>query len=290
MKDDTRRSGREPGVNMPLRIVIAAGLIPGGLLFGSTTDPEASPEAPPTESSTVSVLSRTSALWNNPHWAVIKDVWRYLDAVAPGLDGYGGQLIDAGEAQDLREKVWTAMQGLLADAPELGLDSLELFVLRRLTEDRLDYLSWGTMMPMTRMMPPPISGQIDEVVARLETRIDLVFDLRARGLMGSDEMIDAFGLLSDDVDLYAAQLIVESRAGYGSNFWGIWWPEDLDAMAAMADSLRDETLRGIAESGESYEGQLTEVTEIFDGIISDIEATRARVPVLNELLMDLELF
>ena len=292
-KDRKHPADRERRAAISMRIAMAAGLIPGGALLASVPEEEHQvPLAPAAESSLVSAISRTSALWSNPHWLVIKDIWRSLDAVDPGNDGYGGQLIEWDSANALREKLYRSMEGLLADAPELRLDTIEIHVLRNLCENRIDLLSWGSSMPMTRMMPPPISGQVDDVVYRIESRIDLLLDLRERGLIEGPEMTEAFTLLVDEVDLYAALQTVSSDIGYSgySELWGYWWPEDIDSIAVSIDSLRQQTLASIESAGESYDGQLLEITESFDAVTVNLRSVRSRFPALNELLMDLELF
>ncbi|MBN2587598.1 MAG: hypothetical protein JXA64_10100 [Candidatus Fermentibacteraceae bacterium] len=233
-----------------------------------------------------SFLTRTSVLWSNPQWQELRRVWRKMDAYSVSEEGDRPSSEESGK---LRVELERAFSDLGAVAEDLGLQELEIRLLRSLAFHRLDYLAYGTSMPMTRMMPPPVSDQTDGLVPVIESRIDAVAELRREGVLTGGEMRAAFTDLRTSMDLYFILESINNQVGYSSVLWMERWPMDADSISVHLDSLRTSMLENINASDEFVEEVRSQLIEEFDSLEDALEETRSRLPVLHDMLMSLEL-
>ena len=230
-----------------------------------------------------SFITRCSSLWNNPQWQELRRVWRKLDGYETPRRIYGEGCLDPELSGELRSELNGAFSELRAVSEELGLQELEIRLLEILAYDRLDLLSYGTSVPMTRMMPPPVTDQADGLVPVIESRIDTIMELRERGLLDTEESREAFDELRTSAELYFLLHSVNLEAGYTSVLWMERWPMDPALFDSHLDSLRTAFREDFGDqAGEELQGEL-------DGIEEALGETRERFPVLRDMLISLEL-
>jgi len=237
-----------------------------------------------------SIFTRTSVLWSTPAWQEFKRIWRKLGDRDP-IDGeYGSSVNDQEDLNKIRTELYSSIDKLMSVSGEIGIDSLDIRLLHRLASDRLSFLSWGTAMPLTRMMPPPVSDQTDDLIPEIEARIDTVLRLRENDLISSDEMVSAFNNLRSTIDTYFLLETVSDEIGYSGVLWSIRWPGEPDRIPVYLDSLKRATLADLENASEEYAAIYTEQLDELDRIESSLNRTRSRLPALHDLLIDLELF
>ncbi len=236
-----------------------------------------------------SLLSRTSALWSNPQWVQFRKVWQKLDNFDPPPgDGYTSPIIGPGEASDLRGELYDALDDLSQVSRELGLDSMEMDFLRSVSLRRLDLLSMGSSVPLTRMAPPPGSYQMEDLLRTMEARIDTVRRLRESGILSGQEMTRAFCSLDSVVRVYFTLSVLDITPSFPRYLWQNW-PEDLDMLDSHIDSLEDSILREI-EASDDYPADYAEsMREVFSSLRDSLARARSLLPGLHDLLMNLEL-
>lgn len=244
----------------------------------------------PVNSGSQSLFTRTSILWSNPQWQSFKILWRKLDTVTPTDTGYAPDFLNAEETGRFRNKLDVAFRELREVSEEIGIDSVELALLETLTFDRFDHLTYGSRLLLTRMMMPPVSELTDDMLPQIEARIDTVIKLRESGLITGEEMVRAFGNMTSSIDTYCVLEVLERSLIYTSPAWSFSWPEDVPEIEMAFDSIRTASLNRIEQDGEVYEGQYQETYEAFEIIEISLHRTILRLPALNDLLLDLELF
>ena len=244
----------------------------------------------PGNSGSQSLFTRTSMLWSNPQWQAFKMLWRKLDNVTPTDTDYVPDFLNAEEAGRFRNKLIVAFRELREVSEEIGIDSVELALLETLTFDRFDFLSYGSRLLLTRMMMPPVSELTDDMLPQIEARIDTVIKLRESGLITGEEMDRAFGNMTSCVDTYCVLEVLNRSLISTSPAWSFRWPEEVPEIKMAFDSIRTASLVRIKKDGEIYEGQYQETCDAFEIMEDALHRTILRLPALNDLLLDLELF
>jgi len=244
----------------------------------------------PGNSGSQSLFTRTSMLWSNPQWQAFKMLWRKLDNVTPTDTGYVPDFLNAEEAGRFRNKLIVAFRELREVSEEIGIDSVELALLETLTFDRFDFLSYESRLLLTRMMMPPVSELTDDMLPQIEARIDTVIKLRESGLITGEEMDRAFGNMTSCIDTYCVLEVLNRSLIYTSPAWSFLWPEEVPVIKMAFDSIRTASLVRIEKDGEIYEGQYQETCDAFEIMEDALHRTILRLPALNDLLLDLELF
>jgi hypothetical protein len=277
-------------VAAPMAAMVAAALT--AQAAPTTSSETAASEQEPTRGAeTGTILTRSSRLWGSTPWQQLKALWRRLDIIAPGPGGYGTyNQMESDSSNYWRLEAQMTLEALREEAPALGIDSLELEAIFRLVDHRIQLLCWGSMLPMTRMMPPPVDSQIDDVLIVIEQRIDAIRELRGQNVLGSSEMRQAFAALTGSVEDYAMLGVVSQSTGYSGALYLATWPVEADLIIAAVDSARTANLDRIALDGEAYAGELDDTIQCFDQVLSDLDAMQTRLPALTELIRDLELF
>lgn len=275
-----------------LGMLIASGFLPSFTAFSQTVnddDTGQNDSTTPVHSNLQTLFTRTSALWSNPQWQAFKMLWRKLDSFSPGDRDYSDSNY-AERVNKLRNHLNIAFQELRMVSEETGIDSVELSLLEMLAYNRLDYLSYGSQLLLTRMMPPPVSEQTDSLLPQIEARIDTVTKLRECGLISREEMTTAVDNMISCIDTYCVLEMISRGLFYSSPAWYSRWPEEVSEIQTAFDSIRAASLTEIEKNGETYEGQYQETYDAFSRIENDLQNTITRLPALNDLLLDLELF
>lgn len=275
-----------PGV---LGMLAAAG-IGAGEIRGESFDPPVSGSVQSGEDPVRgSFLTRTSVLWSSPRWQEFRRVWRKLDDFTP-LDGdYESSHLAPEEAAKLRIELQDAFRTLESVGEELGLEETELRLLSRLAWDRLDLLSYGSSLPLTRMMLPPVNDRTDDLVPVIEARIDSIRELREVGILTGPEMQEAFRGLMTTVELYFLLETVSANTGYAGMLWHQNWPMDADSLQGHLDSLRASMTSELAMYRDLPPYQLEQLENEFLVLEEALAATRERFPVIRDMLISLEL-
>jgi len=284
----TMQDGRISG-RAPLAALLAAAMAVPAVADRGVPDPVPAP--PGARSGTQSLLGRTALLWTSDSWQQLKAFWRRLDALEPGPGGYGAARSAASDSLPLwRIEAHAILEDVRTEAPALGIDSLELDMLLGLVERRMELLTWGSGIPMTRMMPPPVQDQLDDLAVRLEERIDALRALRDRGVLDGEEIRLAFDSLAADAASWVLLTAVRNGTGTTGVLYFQAWPLEADRILSTADSLTGEALRRIRQEGEAWEGQLEETAADLEALREGLRSTLDRLPALLDLLRDLELF
>ncbi len=276
-----------------LSILFTAGFLPVGTVSASdqlsnhigTVDDNGSSSA-----LSVSLLTRTSALWSNPQWQEFKRIWKKLDSIAPADGDYSSNQLDYEKLNKIRIELDNSYVELMRIADEITIDSLDIVLLHRLASDRLDILAYGSALPMTRMMLPPISDQTDDLLPQIEARIDTVVRLREDGLISSGEMITTFSNLRSSIDLYYLLETINSETGYSGVLWTVRWPMEVDRIQPYLDSIKTSVMESLRNAGSENEEGYSVMLEDLRNMEQSISNVQDRLPALHDLLLDLELF
>ncbi|MCK4671047.1 MAG: hypothetical protein KAT47_00800 [Candidatus Aegiribacteria sp.] len=275
-----------------LGMLIASGFLPSFTVSSQTVNDDDTGQNNSTTtaySDLRTLFTRTSVLYSNPQWQAFKMLWRKLDSFSPDNRDYSHSSYAEG-VNKLRNQLNIAFQELREVSEEAGIDSVELALLETLTFTRLDYLSYGSQLLLTRMMPPPVSEQTDSLLPQIEARIDTVTKLRECGLIGKEEMTIAFENMISCIDTYCVLDIFNRRIIYSSPAWSFQWPEEVSEIQTAFDSIRTASLAEIEKNGEAYEGEYLTTLEVLDDLEYTMHLTISALPALNDLLLDLELF
>jgi len=276
-----------------LGIMVAAGLLPvnaARALDRENTQTGTVNDMDPDAAISRSIFTRTSVLWSNPQWQEFKRLWRKLDSIGPADGDYSASRLDYEQIDKIRIELDNSQAELMLISDEIGIDSLDIRLLHRLATDRLTLLSYGSVIPLTRMMPPPVSDQTDFLVPQIEARIDTVAFLREEGLISSGEMVTAFRNLRSLVDTYFLLETINYGTRYTDALWSIEWPLDADRILPYLDSTRIAILDDMRDLGEENGEQYAGLLEEFENMEQSITQVRERLPALHDLLLDLELF
>lgn len=293
MKHYMNRKRRDKYLPSALGIVIAAGFLPeydASAQLDHNDENSRNNSMTPVNSGSQSLLTRTSILWSNPQWQAFKTLWRKLDNVTSIDTDSVPHLIHSEDVSQFRNELDVAFRELRGVSEEIGIDSVELALLENLTLNRFDYSYYGSTLTLTRMALPPVSEQTDDLLPQIEARIDTVIKLRESGLIASEEMFTAFGNMTSCIDTYCVLEVLGRSLIYPSSAWLTRWPEDVAEIQMAFDSIRTASLIRIEQDGEAYEGQYQETSDAFKLIETALHRTIPRLPALNDLLLDLELF
>lgn len=236
------------------------------------------------------LFTRTSVLWSNPQWQEFKRLWRKLSSIAPSDGDYGSGTLNYEEYDKIRIELNNSYSELMRISEELGIDSLDIRLLNSLATNRLDLISYGSTMPLTRMMPPPVSDQADYLISHIETRIDTVARLREEGLISSAEMVTAFSNLRSSLDTYFLLETINYEIRYTGALWSVEWPLEADLIQPYFDSTRTAILDNLRDLGAENDEQYAQLLEEFENMEESIIEVQNRLPALHDLLLDLELF
>lgn len=276
-----------------LGILFAAGLLPVDTVSASDqTDVQTgtNDERGSDVSLSRNLFTRTSVLWSSPQWQEFKRIWKKLRSIAPTDGDYSSNQLDYERINKIRIELDNSYAELMRISEEIGIDSLDIRLLYRLASDRLLLLSYGSTMPLTRMIPPPVSDQADYLISHIETRIDTVARLREEGLISSEEMVTAFSNLRSSLDTYFLLETINYETRYTGALWSVEWPLEADLIQPHFDSVKTAILDSFRDSAEENEERYDELVEEFESMEESISEVQNRLPALHDLLLDLELF
>ncbi len=236
------------------------------------------------------LFTRTSVLWSSPQWQEFKRIWKKLRSIAPADGDYSSNQLDYERINKIRIELDNSYAELMRISEEIGIDSLDIRLLYRLASDRLLFLSYGSVLSMTRMMPPPVSDQTDDLLPQIEARIDTVVRLREDGLISSGEMITAFSNLRSSIDLYYLLETINSETRYSGVLWTVRWPMEVDRIQPHLDSIKTSVMESLRNAGSENEEGYSVMLEDLRNMEQSINNVQDRLPALHDLLLDLELF
>ena len=276
-----------------LSILFAAGLLPVNAASASDRNSEQSGAVDDSTSNvdlSRSLFTRTSVLWSNPQWQEFKRIWKKLDNMEQADVDYSSSNLDYETINKIRTELDNSYVELMRISDEIGIDSLDVGFLHTLATDRLTLLSYGSIVALTRMMPPPVSEQTDYLVSQIEARLNTVIRLKEDDLISSGEMITAFSNLTSAVDTYFLLETVSERVGYAGVLWSVRWPLEADLIPPYLDSIKTSVLDSLENSGVGNEEEYSVLLEDLEDMERSINRTRNRLPALHDLLLDLEYF
>ncbi len=276
-----------------LGILFAAGLLPADAAAASDQNSDQTGTVDDSGSNVAlsrSIFTRTSVLWSNPQWQEFKRIWKKLDSISQADVDYSSSRLDYEEIDKIRIELDNGYVELMSISGEIGIDSLDIHLLHRLATDRLTSLFYGSIMPLTRMAPPPVSDQADYLVPQIEARIDTVTRLRAEGLISSEEMVTAFSNLRSHIDTYFLLETISYGTRYSGVLWSVRWPLEADLIQPHFDSIRTAVLDSLQDSGVENEERYNEIFVELENMEKSISDVQDRLPALHDLLLDLELF
>ncbi|MBW2260794.1 MAG: hypothetical protein JRG91_02390 [Deltaproteobacteria bacterium] len=246
---------------------------------------------------------RMAELAKTPPWADFKALWIKLDRVRPTKEGeeafageYYGSITYEG-AQGLREELVAAIDGLRKPGTKKLVGSLELELLETICQKRINYLEYGFQSMMTRMMPPPMSTDLEASIRDLERHIDVLVELRESGKLSSDEFQTALAIVEDDVKAYSVlDVLSESYLGYYVLPFHTILAERAEAglSVSMAESVIAAFEKDYAafqeKAGTAQQGADTskEIAAQYEKAKEAIDELKLVLPFLSELVSDLE--
>ncbi|MCD4700253.1 MAG: hypothetical protein K8S24_00200 [Candidatus Aegiribacteria sp.] len=237
-----------------------------------------------------SFFTRTSVLWSNPQWQEFKRIWKKLDSISQADVYHNSSQVDYEAIDKIRIELDNSYVELMGISDEIGIDSLEVRLRHGLATDRLTSLFYGSIMPLTRMAPPPVSDQTDYLVPQIEARIDTVVRLREEGLISSEEMVTAFSNLRSHIDTYFLLETINFGTRYSGVLWSVRWPMEADLIRPHFDSIRTAVLDSLQDCGAENEERYNEILAELENMEKSIGYAQDRLPALHDLILDLELF
>jgi hypothetical protein len=222
--------------------------------------------------------SRLAELRARAEWRAFKALWRELDAISPPKGDAGRRLerevyahaIDADQAGELSKRL--AEVGPRLEQSKL-LSPEQAAFLRHLASARIRNMRQGSMPLMVmHRMPPPYAWKKVVSVDKLEQRIDVLVDLRAKGRLSASE----YDLALEQVRREAVTSYVLYEIGRGGYAMGAETIEVTDGESMLAEMARRSVDAG-ADAGA------------HEQLLRDI-ATRAKalVPAVRALITELE--
>jgi hypothetical protein len=147
-------------------------------------------------------------------WPGIRSLWRELDQMEPGDQGYSFGAMEWEQANLMREKLNSLAFEMIAELEAANVSTLELELVTEVARMRLEMMSWGMPSMMTRMMPPPIEYDKGALVEDLEAKIDHLLELRESGMLSLDQVRSATGSILDTFVAISIVNVVSNDYGY----------------------------------------------------------------------------
>ncbi len=269
------------------------------LLFGAqhaSADPPAeleSGEDPDVLEIPDSSLERAQMIIRQQEWRGIRSIWRELDGMEPGPDGYAFGELDWDQANLMREKVTALGFGITAALETDGVSTREVDMVLAILRMRLDFMSTGLPSMLTRMMPPPIEYNKGDLIEDLEAKIDTLLDLGRSGALSMEQVrVSTESILETAVAISIIDAITLTYGypySYDLSLISLQSEVDLLNMAdfAINEMERHYALLAAPDSDAPEYYDMNELTERYETTLEVIGEIRGCTTGLNFLLGDL---
>ena len=199
-------------------------------------------------------------------WPGVRSLWRELDLVEPGEQGYSFGAMDYETANLMMEKLGNLRYEMTVALEAESVSTLELDLIMNVTRMRMEMMSWGMPSMMTRMMPPPIEYDKGALLEDMERQIDHLLDLRDQGMLSVDQVRSATGSI---LDTFVAISIMNTITGtYGYSYMYDFGAGYLDPAAAdtavSAVQMADMAMAELERQFQSLTASDTDVPDYID--------------------------
>ncbi len=226
------------------------------------------------------LLRRTIVLSRLETWGRFRDLWAGITRFEADTTGAWGDQ----EARDsLTTELYRLQPELVEEAAGAGIDTSAVSLLVQLTFDRIDAVTAAGDLLMTRMMPPPVWGQLESLAEDVEARLDSLARLRASGSVPVESLRTTVRSLVETVDVYCVLAGVAGESGYRF----ITWPLDVDSVGLLIDSLASESAALRESHPQRGEGYPPPDEDVYGRMREAYDEAVAGLPELNALLLDL---
>ncbi|MCK5491040.1 MAG: hypothetical protein KAI67_04310 [Candidatus Pacebacteria bacterium] len=169
---------------------------------------------------------------------------------------------------------------------------LEMKILAKVCDERLNYISIGFSSMLTRMMPSRIVTEKDNSIADLEHKIDLLIALRNNGKVDKDEFEVALGNIQNEIETFLILDAIKSNylPIYGYSYGNI---EDFNESSEIEEYVaifEQHYINYKNGEEESFYGgyDINEIDKMYLKTRNEIEEIKKVLPSLRELIADLE--
>jgi hypothetical protein len=288
-----------------LREMTGAGLVLSTVVAGTGRADAAQPQDGEQVEDVLEVrdtsIARARLITSLEGWPGVRSIWRELDLLEPGDNGYSFGVIDWDQANLMREKLNSLYYEMAGELEAMGESGLELKQIADITRMRIEMMSSGMPSMMTRMMPPPIDYDKGALLQEMERKIDHLLDLRDQGLLGIGQVRRATGEILDTFVAVSILETVSATYGYPYMMYDLSMGYSLgsDLMASDSAMTATEMADMVLEQMERHYQSLTgegevpeyldpdEVRASYEECLDAIEAVRGTVTGTGYLLGDL---
>jgi hypothetical protein len=242
--------------------------------------------------------SRVLDLNKTQEWKNFKAFWKKLDQVSPKKkndkdSGYFGEYYGA-IAPDVAHKWLEELKGLITGLNQLKLGPVETELFEKICTERIYQMSTGSPSLMTRMIAPSSVMEKERSIRDLESKIDILIELRKKDKIDDSEMWQALSNIKKDIKTFSAY------EAFSRNFAKYYLSQLGDAQTGEKTDIID---RLIADNEKSYsdyqsrkkQGETKETEGIYKDMDSQyketkeaLEKLKKALPFINELISDLE--
>lgn len=235
-------------------------------------------------------------------WADFKAFWLKLDRVRPTKEGeeafvgeyYGSLTYEV--AQGLREELGAMVGGLRKPGMKKLIGDLEIDLLEAVCNKRINYLEYGLQSMMTRMMPPPMTTEKEDMIRDLERHIDVLVELRESGSISTYEYETALAIVEEDIKMYS---VLDTMS---ESFMGYWTPPIYPILKERAESstsvsAAEKIIAAFESDYEAFQEKSVaaqqgsadkELAKQYENAKEAIDELELVLPFLAELVADLE--
>ena len=238
-------------------------------------------------------LERAQMIIRQPEWPGIRSIWRELDGMEPGPDGYAFGELDWEQANLMREKVTALGLRITAALETDGVSTREADMILAILRMRLDFMSTGLPSMLTRMMPPPIEYNKGDLIENLEAKIDTLLDLGRSGALSMQQVRASTESILETAVAISIIDAISSTYGYpyayDLSLISLQSEVDLLNMAdfAINEMERHYALLAAPDSDASEYYDLDELAERYETTLEIIGEIRGCTTGLNFILGDL---
>ncbi len=301
----------------------------GSLLFIKKKDKYKNLNTSPIQSDEVQIYQDASErmleLNRISEWKSLKTFWKKLSLIEPSKEN-GSDLyykyeyinsIEDKEAENLRQEMAEVFgykdyndlrseilydvaeetkasfkTGIKKLVSEDKISPLEMEILAKICNGRLDYMTMGFGSMLTRMMPSEMVLEKEDSIASLEHKIDLLIELRNSDKVSKDEFEMALDNIQNEIETFLILDMIESNylPIYEYHYGNI---EDFNEDSTIEEYIavfKQHYINYKEDKEKSfYSGyDVGEIDKMYLKTKDEIERIKKALPALRELVADLE--
>src|SRR3989339_834401 len=248
---------------------------------------------------------RLVELGKTKEWQEFKRFWKELDIILPREYDNNNiryfMVINLDKMNELIKHLET-LKLSLSGLPDYLISSEEIDLLANFCQTRIDYMCFGSIdNAMTRMVMPPnlIEDNLDKNIENFERKIDVLLDLKAKGLIDQKEGEQALLNLEENIEkIYVLKAISQNYVKFY-----FYWPQEKDSENYKASDyvgLFEEYYNNYKIKGRNHKEGLKEpyyydnytseedITLKYETTKKAIKEVKKNLPFLKALVIDME--